>query len=713
MPTRKKSESDHYFANGERVELHPSTAFTAVRTAGDGAAAAAAAADTGTGPAADPGVIVLPDRGLVLVPTSSGAAAGVQRALRATDDTAGQAPVYESESATGVYLVPNGEVIVKFTAATSAAVAEAAVAEQGGTIARTDYPEPGAYLVAVASEADAVPVANALHAIDAVEYAEPNFVQIAPRPAMDVLAPAEINLPRSEPQLMGQRVSGSAAPDPSIGTQWGLAKIRAFEAWGISSGDPAISVAVLDEGVDMSHEDLSLRLPGFDAYDGDNNPQPDGNDAHGTACAGIVSALRDNGRGGAGVAPGCRVMPVRIAKGVGGGFWDTDSAKVANAIRTSVDRGADVLSNSYSVGASTAVTNAFTYAATTGRGGRGCAMAAASGNSEGTGIIYPARLSPTIPGMLAVGASNEWDQRKSTTSLDGETWWGSTYGPELDVVAPGVHIFTTDIMGGAGYSAGNYTPGFNGTSSATPHAAGVMALVLSVDRDLRGWEVEDIIKMTTADLGVAGRDDFTGWGRVDARRALEAASKLWYDITPTVEFVGGRAFMRINARLYNSGINTLRLDSFTLTSHTDDGSGEVDRFEYRPNPGAVMLPRSGQDVRLNRVLLKANGNRRSWSYRWSAQWTYTFWRPSTPGFPLSATGVSLDEAMAGQSSTGSGSARSDADSRTTGESGPTGSALSSGVSTAQANGGHTMSLDDDTEDMGMTDGRRTITITIT
>jgi thermitase len=117
-----------------------------------------------------------------------------------------------------------------------------------------------------------------------------------------------------------------------------------------------------------------------------------------------------------------------------------------------------VLSNSYSVSPSTAVTNAFTYARTNGRGGRGCPIAAATGNGDMLGVIYPARLSPAIPGFLAVGASNEWDQRKSKTSLDGESWWGSNYGPEVDVVAPGVHIYTTDIMGGAGYGGGNYVP---------------------------------------------------------------------------------------------------------------------------------------------------------------------------------------------------------------------------------------------------------------
>ena len=99
--------------------------------------------------------------------------------------------------------------------------------------------------------------------------------------------------------------------------------------------------------------------------------------------------------------------------------------------------------------------------------------------------------------------------------------------------------------------------------------------------------------------------------------------------------------MRLNVRMYNPGINSVRLDAPDGDARTTrPGAAEIDRFEYRPNPGTVMAPRSGQDVRLNRLLLKANGNQASWSYRWALNWSYTFWRPSAPGFPL----VAMEEA---------------------------------------------------------------------
>ena len=283
--------------------------------------------------------------------------------------------------------------------------------------------------------------------------------------------------------------------DPGFGSQWGLAKIRAPEAWEITAGSSGISVAIIDEGCDMVHEDV--------AYDGDSDPSPAfPQDAHGTACAGVAAARAGNGKGGAGVAPGCRIVPIRIAQGIPGSpYWSTDSGKVASGIRKAVDLGADVLSNSYRVGPSNAVLSALRYAQTNGRGGKGSLIAAAAGNGDVRGLIYPARLSSAIPGFLAVGASNEWDQRKSKTSLDGESWWGSNWGPELDCVAPGVHVYTTDITGTAGYGSGNYVPNFNGTSSATPHAAGVAALVISVDPELRSWEVEEIIKLSAKGAG--------------------------------------------------------------------------------------------------------------------------------------------------------------------------------------------------------------------
>lgn len=679
-----------YYADGKKVPLASSTHFVAVRNggreAGSASRAAAGIAESFTSTQRPARVIDLPEYNLTVIavpdapPDSRAEApvASVRAAVARRADVKLGPPVYETADApTREALIPVGEILVRFKADTAPATRRGVLEKLHLEVRREDYPEPGTLLVATSNGGDSVALANKLHESDEVEFAQPNFVHLSPRlavplspvvgsmyglsgngeteeePMVDTMRP-EVReaLEALQPVAPPAAAPTASVSDPAFGSQWNLRKIKAPEAWDISMGSSAISVAVIDEGCDMNHEDIAYRTPGYDAYAGDNNPQPTGNDAHGTACGGIAAMRPNNGRGGAGVAPNCRILPVRIAKGIGGGYWDTTDAKVADGIRTAVNRGADVLSNSYGLGASTVVTNAFRFAQTSGRSGKGCPIAAATGNGDVRGVIYPANLSPTIPGFLAVGASNEWDQRKSRTSLDGENWWGSNFGPEVDVVAPGVHIYASDIMGAAGYGSGNYTPTFNGTSSATPHVAGMMALILSVDPDLRSWEVEDIIKLTADDFGTAGRDEHFGFGRINCRRALEAASRLWYEVTAVPQFFGtGReCFMRLNVRMFNPGINSVRLDALTVTSHSADWSAEIDRLEYRPNPGGIMAPRSGQDLRLNGILLKANGNYSAWSYRWALSWSYTFWRPSAAAFPLSTAQAPQTESGGQQAS---------------------------------------------------------------
>ncbi|HSQ30525.1 MAG TPA: hypothetical protein VLN49_11780, partial [Gemmatimonadaceae bacterium] len=95
-------------------------------------------------------------------------------------------------------------------------------------------------------------------------------------------------------------------------------------------------------------------------------------------------------------------------------------------------------------------------------------------------------------------------------------------------------------------------------------------------------------------------------------------------------------------------------DSLVITSFTPDWSTQIDRVELRLNPGGVMLPRSTNDVRLGNLLMRANGNLSAWSYRWRANWTFTYWRPGGPIFPLAGgmpqSELPLDQATAQQAS---------------------------------------------------------------
>ncbi len=652
--TETQQAQSFYYADGEKIPLVLSTHFVALRAEDEESAASIASAmSVRSADVHQPvQVLDLTEFNLIVLQVPGNGAAAAAGAMAAGVDGTDSGPiVYETPASTGAAspegLIDIGELIIKFESGVNSTAREKLLKKHKLEVLKEGYPEPDATLAKTTREGDsAVEIANQLHEDDDVEYAAPNFVRLAARlqsansSAMTYENVDVVSSPATVPEISDMEVQAEsgAAPaftpnDPFLAAQWGLHKIRAPEAWDISRGSSGISVAIIDEG-GAAHEDYVL-APGWDARFDDPDPTSNAADGHGTACAGIAVATANNGRGISGVAPNCKARHIRIAYGVGGGFWSTTDAVIAAGVRKAVDLGADVLSNSFGSGPSTVVANAYRYAETNGRGGRGAPIAAATGNGDVLAVGYPAQLSPSIRGFLAVGASNQWDQRKSKTSLDGETWWGSNYGPEVDVVAPGVKIPTTDIMGTGGYSSSNYTQTFNGTSSATPHVAGLMALILSVDPDLRSWEVEDIIKQTAHDLGPSGRDNEFGFGRIDARAALEATSRLWYDISVTPVFLGSgkECYIRVNIRMYNPGINTVRLNNLVFRSHSPTGT-VIDEFHFQPNPGPVMQARSGHDVRFTGLLLRANGTQASWSHRWTVNWGYTFWRPGAPAFAL-------------------------------------------------------------------------------
>jgi subtilisin family serine protease len=299
------------------------------------------------------------------------------------------------------------------------------------------------------------------------------------------------------------------------------ADVAAHAAWLYSQGSRDIRVAVLDEGLDSNHPALRSNVVGeHDVVDRNSHARPDGDDAHGTACAGIIASTDAKYPG---LAPKCALLGVRISKGDGNNGWIIDDFNTADAIDWSWEEGkADVLSNSWGGGpAVDVVINAIRRANKKGRGGKGALVVFAAGNSNGK-IHFPGNLQD----VLTVGASSPWDERKNPNSLDGENWWGSCFGPELDLLAPGVKIATTDISGASGYSADDFTESFNGTSSATPHVAAAAALVLSVKPSLKLQQVRDVLTSSCDPLTLGGKwhREF-GWGRLNIYRALRLAMR--------------------------------------------------------------------------------------------------------------------------------------------------------------------------------------------
>jgi thermitase len=319
-----------------------------------------------------------------------------------------------------------------------------------------------------------------------------------------------------------------AAHDPLQEFQYAVRITKAVEAWERVTPSPKIKIAILDEGVDAAHPDLRAAICGsFDAVDGDCDQQPNPWDAHGTACAGLAAAIPNNAQGIRGIAGGCSLLAVRIAFSKSEGEdWVTGDSQISDAIDWAWQNGADILSNSWGGGPpSRAIDLAFERARSLGRNGKGCVIVVAAGNDAG-----PVDFPGTLPNVLTVAASNEFDEPKTLTSDDGEFWWGSNFGPEVDIAAPGVNNYTTDISGDAGYNDGgsldsNYYSNFNGTSSATPIVAGVAALVLSANPDLKEDQVREVLKQTADKVGgiiyINNRNDQMGHGRVNALKAVE------------------------------------------------------------------------------------------------------------------------------------------------------------------------------------------------
>ena len=272
-------------------------------------------------------------------------------------------------------------------------------------------------------------------------------------------------------------------------------------AWDITTGNSEVVIAIIDTGVDLDHPDLIDNIiPGYNFIDEDLSPDDEFD--HGTPCAGIAAATMNNDIGIAGVCPECSIMSVKVLDDQGFGDW----AVIANGIVWASDNGADVISLSLGGGQfQEALESAVNYSVA-----NGSVTIAASGNINTDMDFYPASYEQCI----AVGAMSPCCERKQgVNSCDAEPGWGSTYGEQIDFVAPGVRIFST------GKRAGYWTE-FNGTSSACPHVAGIAGLMLSYNSNLSPETVRELLRQGSDDIEDIGYDIETGYGKVNAYNTL-------------------------------------------------------------------------------------------------------------------------------------------------------------------------------------------------
>lgn len=434
------------------------------------------------------------------------------RSIAAMGEVERVAPAVVDDEGFVKHYVP-GQVIVQFRRSLSDGECRALIAAAGQVVLE-DYWTPGFYKLGIPAQTDEFTEIRRWFATPGVLFAEPVY--------------------------MGYDDALLVPNDPLYPNQWNMhnpgdvwtsgADVQAPEAWDFTRGTPGTVIAIVDTGMDLDHPDLAANLlprngADWDFADPADNSPDDTNDVflgrHGTAVCGIAAAVQGNGLGVSGIAPKASLMPLRI------NVTEGQNANRADAINYAASRRAEftamIINCSWrmSAGDMTSVQAAVQVADSL-----DCVIVASSGNLNSGTISYPARY----PEVIAVGATTPCDARMRPVSCVGSLSWGSNYGPELDVVAPGVLIATTDMAGSEGYVGGDYNTSFFGTSAAAPLASGICALIYSVDPTLSNDEVRQILRDSAEDMvglvteDTPGFDIYMGYGRVNAYQAVLTAA---------------------------------------------------------------------------------------------------------------------------------------------------------------------------------------------
>ena len=331
---------------------------------------------------------------------------------------------------------------------------------------------------------------NPLHSLVTARHGQAAAVAAKLRSDPRVLAV----VPDAKMKLLAWPADG-APSDPLYADQTDLAQIGVPDAWKTTRGDPSVVVAVIDSGVDLAHPDLAgvnVVAPRNEVW---NSTDVTDTVGHGTHVTGTILADTNNAVGMAGIAPDSTLMPIKVASDSGGlSFSDVldgvDWAREHGANIINMSLGGDLTPEQAALGQPT-----FTAARSA-----GVLMVAAAGNDETSVRMYPA----SFQGVMSVSAVDSTD-----TIAD-----FSNTGLAIDIAAPGVDLVST-------MNDGTYLVA-SGTSMASPHVAGVAALVEAARPGLTVDQVEAVLRSSAVDLGTPGRDNQYGDGRVDAAAALTA-----------------------------------------------------------------------------------------------------------------------------------------------------------------------------------------------
>lgn len=326
-----------------------------------------------------------------------------------------------------------------------------------------------------------------------------------PEPAADQVAAALMKtglFTFVEPDFVAHGAATAVVPnDPDYSSQWHLATIQAPYAWGVTTGVSGAPIAVIDSGADGTHPDLSSKLvAGWNFVTGTSTTADDY--GHGTAVAGTAAAATNNATGVAGVSWLNPIMPLLVLDSTGSASY----SNIASAITYAADHGARVINISLGgSSASSTLQSAVNYA-----WNKGSVVFAAAMNNSTSTPYYPAACTYVV----AVSATEPNDTLASF----------SDFGSYIDLSAPGDNILTTMNGGGYGY--------WYGTSFSSPIAAATAALVLSLRPGLSASSLVTLLEQNSDDLGTPGWDQYFGYGRVNAYKAVLAAQSSSVDTTP-------------------------------------------------------------------------------------------------------------------------------------------------------------------------------------
>lgn len=407
----------------------------------------------------------------------------LRRSVSVSSSMADMLPCYKDGN--GLELAPSGYIYVKLKREEDFDLLERTASEYGCTVVRQDRFMPLWYTLHV-------PSGNGLNPIDIANsiYETGRFESSSPEFSYD---PLEISY------------------DPKVHEQWGLYNaqnekidISVSQAWNYSTGK-GVKIAIIDQGIELTHEDLAENIYplSYDAYEG-KSPSKVYNThsiGHGTHCAGIAAAVRNNGIGIAGVAPDASLMSVSL------NFNDTENSyQFAEAINWAWHNGADILSCSWNCPDEPYIRNALEKAISRGRNGLGCIVVKSAGNTGDT-ITFPGNLK----NIIAV----------ANVTRTGKIDSFSSHGPNMFIAAPGSDILSTMV--------GNTYAEKGGTSMACPHLSGVVALILERNPDLRHEEVREILGWTADKIGdkeyksikfYGTWNEYYGYGLVNAYKAV-------------------------------------------------------------------------------------------------------------------------------------------------------------------------------------------------